>query len=39
MGTRLQFSSASHPHKDGQTKVVNKSFGNLLRSFDGKHIH
>nr|GEX46065.1 hypothetical protein [Tanacetum cinerariifolium] len=32
MGTQIQFSSSHHPQMDGQTKVVNRSLGNLLRS-------
>ena len=38
MGTQLQLSSAYHPQTDGQTKVVNWSLGNLLRSIVGEHI-
>jgi hypothetical protein len=37
LGTNLAFSSTYHPHTDGQTEVVNRSIGDLLRSLVTEH--
>ena len=35
---QLDFSSAYHPQIDGQTEVVNRALGDLLRCLTGEHV-
>ena len=38
VSTQLNFSSAYHPQTEGQTKLLNRSLGTLLRCLVGEHV-
>ena len=38
LGTMLNYNTSYHPQTNGQIEVTNRSLGNLLKSYVGKHI-